>query len=628
VGLGNEVIVRLILVDPTLATNSNVEEVISPFPFGTGDNTFTVEVDGDDVGSCGPVDDPGNCDLGVVSLGDIMAIGPLEETGKDTGVFEAEISFFDAANFDTGDLQDAEVIFNYINDEGDEESAGFTFRGSDGIVTVDQASAKAGTILTVTVEDPDLNLDTDEVDSFESSLEATGAYLVAVESEDDEIPGGDTQTFEETGDNTGVFTAEFEVGEDVLIIDVAEGDQATNILITYNDEIDSTGGGGDELEVNVPVVSSTGSIQVTPELVGPATTLTVLIIDSDLDDDANSVDQYDESDVGDMVEFASSRNEVDEAVPEIEETGPNTGVFMFTLELITDADACADDNLSLQKFEATGADTESSIGACPGDLISIRYEDERTGSGGGATVSEVIEVQSWDPEFIADKDSYNVGDRVTVTISDPDANRDPDIADSLTDIRVTSDSDRVGEEFSAIETGKDTGVFRLTFGTTQGTAGGAISVKQGDSITIEYTDEFPADFVDEEEDKDFQFVVSVGVSSGVGTTTVTPPELQDVTGQVLDEVSAGQQVVLATSVRNNNAGPQPFVALIEVRDSNDVTVFLAWQTGTLPANGQTQVGLSWTPDIAGDYEVRTFVISDLNNPQVLSEVSTSNITVN
>jgi hypothetical protein len=83
-----------------------------------------------------------------------------------------------------------------------------------------------------------------------------------------------------------VFTAEYEAGDDIPIVDVEAEDQASNILVTYNDEIDSTGGSGDELEVNVPIVSATGSIQVTPELVGPATTLTVLIIDADLNEDA------------------------------------------------------------------------------------------------------------------------------------------------------------------------------------------------------------------------------------------------------------------------------------------------------------------------------------------------------
>jgi len=630
VGLGGDIIVRLLLNDATLGTESNEEESFE-FLFGTDAGEFTLEVDGDDVDDCeiGEGEGLGDCDLGSVTLDEILEIGDLEETGENTNVFEAELTFFDSgAGFDTSDLQDAEFTFTFNNDEGDEDSAGFTFRGSDGIVTVDQPSAKAGTIVTVTVEDQDLNTDTDEADSFESTVGTEDPFLVAIEGEDDDIDGGDTQTFEETGDDTGVFTAEFEVGEDILIVDLEEGDQASNILITYNDEIDSTGGNGDEIEVNVPVVSGTGSIQITPELVGPATTITVLIVDSDLDEDANSVDEYTEDDTDDMVEFASSRNEVDEAIPDIEETGPNTGVFMFTIELITDEDACADDDLSDEEFDAEGGDTESTIGACPGDLISVRYEDEVSGSGGSATVSEVVEVNSWDPEFVADKDSYSIGDRVTVTISDPDGNRDSDIADSLTDIRVSSDSDQVGEEFSAIETGRDTGVFRLTFGTTQGTAGGAISVKQGDDITVRYTDEFPADFVDEEEDKDFDFVITVGGADGTDATTVTPPEVQDVTGQELDEISAGQQVVLTTSVRNNNAGPQEFVALVEVRDDTGVTVFLAWQTGTLPANGQTQVGLSWIPEDSGDYEVRTFVISDLDNPRVLSLVSTSNITVN
>jgi hypothetical protein len=629
-----EVIVRLILVDPTLGTQTNVEEVV-PFDFGTTAGNFTLEVDGDDIEDgieVGAGDDLEDFDIvDGVGLEEVLEIGELEETGENTGVFESELIFTGNADMDDSDWQDAEFTFTYTNDEGDEESAGFTFRGNDGIVTVDQPSAKTGTVISITVEDQDLNFDTEEAESFD----AQGTLLV-IETEDETIEDiagcGDIsdETFEETGDNTGVFMAEFEVGDDIPVscLDDDEVEVATNILVTFDDEIDSAGGGGDELELNIPVVSSTGSIQVSPDLVGPSTEITVLIVDADLDEDSASTDEYETPDGSSddfFISFASSRNEVNEGSPDIEETGPNTGVFMFTLQLETDEDACEDDDMS--DFEAEGGDTDSSIGACPGDLISVRYEDTTTGSGGSTTVSEVVEVRSWDPEFVADKESYNIGDRVTVTISDPDANTDPDIADSLTDIRVTSDSDRVGEEFSAIETGRDTGVFRLAFGTSSGTAGGAISVSQGDEVTIEYTDRFPADFVDEEEDKDFQFTVSIGGAGDIDSTTVTPPEPQDPTGQTLDEVSAGQQVVLSTSVRNNNAAPQDFVALIEVRDSSGITVYLAWQTGTLPANGQTQVGLSWTPEFTDDYTVRTFVISDLNNPRVLSEVSESEIVV-
>jgi hypothetical protein len=654
-GVGTTMITTLIVTDPSRADQSNVEETFDlDFSDDETPGTFVLEIEGDDVNDLTIEDLDGSADsyFGIdadcdgsgaddeaeivdgVSLCEVFTFEELEETGEATGVFEAELSFtMDGLGTDmtADDWQDAEFTFNYFDDEGEEESGGFTFRGNDGIVTVDQPSAKSGTPITIVVEDNDLNLDDAEIDSFESGDLGDGALLL-IETEDDEIAGIDDDTFHETGEDTGIFEATFVIGEDIPISDLVDDEieQATNVLITFDDEIDSTGGGGDELEVNVPIVSGTGSLQVTPELVGPATTLTILVIDSDLDEDADSIDDYDSTDPnGDdfFISFGSDRSEVNEGSPDLEETGPNTGVFMFELELITDEEACQDDDLDAAEFQAEGGDTDSTIGACPGDLISIRYEDELTGGGGSTTVSEVVEVQAFDPEFVADKDSYAVGDRVTVTISDPDANRDSDIADSLTDIRVRSDSDQVGEELSAIETGRDTGVFRLSFGTTGGTASGSISVNQGDDITVVYTDEFPADFEEEEEDKDFDFVIPVGGGTTDTTTTVTPPEPQDVTGETLDEISAGQQVVLTTNVVNNNAGSQPFVALIEVRDSSGITVYLAWQTGLLPANGQAQVGLSWTAENPGDYTVRTFVISDLASPDVLSKIAETDITV-
>jgi hypothetical protein len=659
--VGDAVITTLTLVDPTLATQSSVEET-KAFVFGTDGGEFTLEVDSDDLeavtiesndefyGSDAGADCDGDTSGAVdeteivagVSLCEVLTPNALDETGKATGVFESELEFslagVDPDDLDSQDFQDSTFSFTYTNDAGDEETSGFTFRGSDGIVSVDQPSAKAGTVVTITVEDEDLNIDDGEVDSFSSGDvdTVTGGIqaILLVETEDEEIAGVDDQDFEETGDDTGVFTAEFIVGDDIPVTVLNEdGDQveqATNILITYDDEIDSSGGSGDELEVNIALTSGTGSLQVSPDLVGPATKITVLIADTDLDEDPDAVDDYESTDPnGDnfFISFASSRNEVHEASPDIEETGANTGVFRFTIELRTDKDLCADDDLSDEaNLEAKGGDTDSSIGVCPGDLIAVRYEDEITASGNSAVVSEIVEVKSFDPEFVADKESYNVGDRVTISISDPDANRDADISDSLRDIRVISDSDRVGQEFSAIETGKDTGVFRLAFGTSAGSAGGAITVKNGDDITVRYTDDFPADFEASEEDKDFEFTVPIGGVAG-GAAAVSPPEPQDVTGKKLTQINSGQQVVLTTNVINKGANSQPFVALVEVRDSSDVTVYLAWQTGTLPVNGQTNVGLSWTPDQAGSYEVRTFVISSLSKPDILSTVAKTPITV-
>jgi hypothetical protein len=102
---------------------------------------------------------------------------------------------------------------------------------------------------------------------------------------------------------------------------------------------------------------------------------------------------------------------------------------------------------------------------------------------------------------------------------------------------------------------------------------------------------------------------------------------KSITGQVLSSIQSGQQVVLSTTIVNNLDEAQPYVGLIEVRDSSGVTVFLGWSTGNLHGNDRTEVGLSWTPDSAGTYEARTFVLSDLTHPNILSSVQTSQISV-
>jgi hypothetical protein len=164
----------------------------------------------------------------------------------------------------------------------------------------------------------------------------------------------------------------------------------------------------------------------------------------------------------------------------------------------------------------------------------------------------------------------------------------------------------------------------LTSGTDQN---GALNVKKGDSITVQYNDPFPANFADTLSNHKFNFVVSVGAMGTMNSTTPSVPTLKDVQGKTLSSVQQGQQVVLSTTVNNNENQETPFVAIVEVRDSNDVTTYLAWQTGTLNANGHAEVGLSWTPSQSGNYQVRTFILSDLSNPSILSAVQSSQITV-
>jgi len=630
----NVVLVTLSITDPDRNTQTGSEDTIT-LDLSSGNAEVKVDSGSFDVDT---VSDGVNPALtGSVNLQDIVVETlnglDLQETGPNTGVFEEDLHFRlgtgpgDELTFD--DYQDMRFTLVYINDQGDRDSSGITFRGHDGVVDSDKAAVSTGSILTVTVQDDDLNLDSTEIEEF-NAIYDDSASLLGIKVQDDDIDQGTGtptgERFTETGEDTGIFTATFEIGTDLEVVDLANSDQASNIHITYNDEIDSSGGTGEEIELDVPVVSATGAMQIKPDLVGPGTKLTVLIIDADLNEKSSGKDTIDAD--TDVLELRTDRNEVGKTGVDLEETGPDTGVFQFTIQLVTDQSDCKDDNLSLPKYDATHSGDEASIGACPGDLVAIKYTDEHNANGDKKSVSKVVEVKSWDPEFVADKTAYNVGDKATISISDPDANRDPDVADTLRDIRVSSETDQVGEELSAIETGKDTGVFKLSFGLTGSATSGGVEVTKGDTVTVRYTDDFPADFTASEEDKDFKYTFTVGVGAPTtGAITPTAPALTDATGKVLTSVIVGQQVVLTTTIVNNQDAPQTHATILEVRDGNGVTVFIGWGTGTLAAKASTNIGLSWTPDNPGSYTLRTFVLDDLATPQILSNTIESKITV-
>lgn len=642
--VGTRSITTLIVTDVRENNQPNSEDSID-FRFrndpGVVGPSFSIRVEGtgiretiDTTAKYDGTDAAGELGNTGVFLKDILPDLPrLKETGKSTGIFSEDLEFANDGSLDTDDWHNLKIIITYFNDVGDDESAGITFRGSEGFVLADMASVRAGDTLTITVQDPDLNLDDSTAEQFRTSLDTSGFFILAIEPEDDRLKSKsvNAEIFRETGEDTGIFTATFVIGSDIPVTEDENGEevnQARNILITYNDEIDSTGGSGDEIEINVPVTSSSGSIQVNSEEVGPGSKVQVLIVDSDLDINPLGTDKFEGDDSGNgFVVFRTDRREAGRASPDLEETGPHTGVFRFDIQLVPIEGG--DDG---RPVDVRGG-SNPRIGVLPGDLLAIRYDDEHDAEGRSATISKVIRVTSWDPVFEADKDSYDENDKVNIVIVDPDANTDPDIADSLTGIRVYSESDRVGQTFSALETDKNSGQFKLSFLLTTGVRGGAVTADLGDEVTVVYEDRFPADYAERVKDisnpdRNFFYTFIVGADkAGINATTPSLPMLKNLAGEEITDVEAGHLVVLTTEIKNNNPRVQPFTALVEVRDSQDVTVYLQWQIGILNPSGTTEIGLSWTPEEAGDYRLRTFLISDFENPAVLSPVVTSEISV-
>ena len=92
-----------------------------------------------------------------------------------------------------------------------------------------------------------------------------------------------------------------------------------------------------------------------------------------------------------------------------------------------------------------------------------------------------------DPQFDGPAQNPEPGDSIDVLLGDPNYNLDPDEKDPIKQIRVYSDSDLVGQEYDATETGINNGIFEFGFDTSSSnSSSGKIFVKTGDDIHIQY----------------------------------------------------------------------------------------------------------------------------------------------
>lgn len=95
-------------------------------------------------------------------------------------------------------------------------------------------------------------------------------------------------------------------------------------------------------------------------------------------------------------------------------------------------------------------------------------------------------------------------------------------------------------------------------------------------------------------------------------------QMVDPVGSRINDVSVGQPVVLQSSVKNNVAVDQKFAYIMQIKDSDGVTIMIAWINGEIPKGKTFDVGLSWIPDSVGRYKVDVFVWESVASPTPLS----------
>ncbi len=535
----------------------------------------------------------------------------LTETGVGTGVFTGTLNV-GAGSATNAVMNNAKIKISY-----NDVSTSMIVRPYDGTMTISSTNVANGQNVTVTVYDQGRNSDPTVRENIDG---------VTLATKNDAVGSLAINDLQETGADTGIFTKTIVIGKDIKVGDLNTNTFASEIDAKYIDPISSDLSTNVSRDLTMHVQTATGSVDVTPTAVGPGSKVAIVVHDNDLNTNPQGVDRT--ASGSEYLRIASDRSGVNVFTNATgEETGPNTGMFKTTLTL---SPLRSGDTLATA-FAGSGKDITGKV--LPGDLISIRYTDQKDASGSKMTVAKTFKVMSVDPMINATSATVTAGNSFGVMVSDLDANTDPESVDSI-NVKVTSDSDPVGMTTTLIETGPDTGVFAGTINTSTGVSAGSITVKTGDNVQVKYTDKFPADYAQRvkqvvDASKDFTFVVPVGIASGGDVTATTPsnPVVKDFSNQNVNEVTTGKQVVLSTTISNNQGTVRPFAAIVEVRNADGITVYLQWQTGTLTPNGNTNVGLSWTPDAPGSYSVRTFVVNDIANPAALSQIASTTINV-
>ena len=130
----------------------------------------------------------------------------------------------------------------------------------------------------------------------------------------------------------------------------------------------------------------------------------------------------------------------------------------------------------------------------------------------------------------------------------------------------------------------------------------------------------------------FGIMAGLGIPQGLGSpdkTSIENPQLVNARGdEIGTKINANQQVQIMCTVKNNQDQRQPFIYIVQIRDSSQKVVMLNWIGGNMLIPGQElSPALSWTPVNGGQYTVEIFVWDGFEDQRPLAMPSHLDITV-
>ena len=526
----------------------------------------------------------------------------------------------DILQVEYNDPTDASGQSNTVTD-----SATFDLR--NGVLQSDKSVYIIGSDMILTLIEPDFDLDSSQNETYDLDLIkwSSSAATVTMGDADGEIGAFDPEplSFRETGPSTGIFQVVVEIPQ---VLDKSSLQRGEEIDLEYTDwgpsGSDYVGDQDEDIRLTVFTSNFGATIDLDQKVYSWTDKVYITVVAPDHNFDNNLIDEIGESDE-DPLRVATKGYDLDNY--RLVETGFDTGIF--TGEVILTGfrhDPTGDGNYVIPRTTGNGP-TDGYLQTPSDSGISVSYEfseDETVFS------SSIIRWNIGDVQWL--EASYPASATGVLRVIDPDMNLNPEAVDNF-DVNIASNTDASGITLTVTETNEATGIFEGTifFTTTSGSSGHRLRVSEGDTVTADYADgTLPLPYTVNDH-------VSITSTTIIGT--IVPPlerapatslRIVDTFGSSIDAVSIDQQVQITADLSNGQDRDQDFAYLIQIQNSEGVTVSLSWIAGSLSPGQSFSPSASWTPTSVGTYTVTAFVWESIDNPTALSPPLTIDVSVN
>ena len=339
------------------------------------------------------------------------------------------------------------------------DSATFDLR--NGVLQSDKSVYIIGGDMILTLIEPDLNLESDEAETYDLDLiewDSDAAALTMGNRGGGGAFDPEPSDLRETGDSTGIFQVVVEIPEELAGDRIERGEAIELEYIDYGPSgADYVGGDTEDVNLNIFTSNFGATIEMDQKVYTWTDKVYITIVAPDHNFDSDLVDEIGET--GDDPIKVSTRGAKLEQY-RLVETGTDTGIFAGEVILTgfthdADGDTRTGDN-GFDVVDTDASGTGPTDGKLPtsdddGITVSFEFSEDET-----VLATALVRWNIGEVQWI--ETSYPAQGTGIVRVIDPDMNLDPESVDNF-DVDVYSDSDSGGIDLTVTETNEATGVF-------------------------------------------------------------------------------------------------------------------------------------------------------------------------